>query len=151
MNENDRLAGMSMPRKLIAGAGVVLLIDSFLPWYHFSVGGFGGASASGWHGVGVVAWLFVIALLAVEGTRIAGVLPLEEGRADIATLAGAAGTVLFGLIYVLIRLTDGYLGFGFFIGVIALAALAFGTWKFVQESDVVTELKGLQSSSGNDD
>lgn len=147
MTLNERLAGLSVPRKLVAGAGVVLLIASFLPWYHVSIGGFGSNSASGWHGVGVVAWLFVIGLLAVEGCRIGGVLPLDDGRADLASVAAAGGAVGFGLIYVIVRLTDGYLGFGFFVGVVALAALAYGTFRLFQAGDALTAFKGLQSST----
>ncbi len=45
----------------------------------------GGVSASGWHGVGVVAWLLVIVLVALESSRMARVLPLGEGRAELAS------------------------------------------------------------------
>lgn len=147
MSMNERLAGMSMPRKIVAGAGAVLLINSFLPWYHVSLGGFGGVSANGWHGVGVVTWLFVIALLAVEGTRLAGVLPWKDEQSDVVLLAASAGAVLFGLIYVIVRLSEGHLGFGFYIGVLGLAALGFGAFRLFQAGDALAVLKSWQSST----
>ncbi|PRZ41960.1 hypothetical protein CLV47_10788 [Antricoccus suffuscus] len=150
MNMNERLAGISMPRKIVAGAGVVLLINSFLPWYHISIGGFGGASASGWHGLGVITWLLVIGLLAIEGARAGGVLPLNDGQAELASLAASAGAVVFGLIYVIVRLSDGHLGFGFYIGILALAGLAYGALRLFQAGAAMTALKGLQSSTESD-
>ena len=150
MATGEDLKNISMPRKVTLGAGVVLLIASFLPWYHISIGGFGGVSANGWHGLGVIAWLLVIALLVLEGCRIAGVLPLEEDQAELASLAAAAGAVVFGLIYVLVRLIDGHLGFGLFIGVVALAALAFGAFGLYRSGSAMAALKGLQKSPGKD-
>lgn len=150
MSVNDQLANLSMPRKLLLGAGVFLLICSFLPWYHVSIGGLGGASANGWHGVGVVTWLLVIALLAVEGSRIAGVLPLKEGQAELASLGAAGGAVVFGVIYVIARLSDGYLGFGFYLGLIGLVVLAYGAFGLYRSGAAVTAFKDIQSSSGTD-
>lgn len=148
MTSTSKFANVSMPRKIILGSAVVLLISSFLPWYYVNFGGFGSASASGWQGLGVVAWLLVIALLAVEGCRIAGVLPLEDGRADLATMAAAGGALAFGLLFVIVRLTQGYLGFGFYLGLIALLVLAFGAFGLYRSGAAMVALKDLQASTG---
>jgi len=154
MNLNERLAGMPTPRKIAVGAALVLLINSFLPWYHASFGPFGSVNFNGWHGVGVVAWLFVLCLLVIEGLRLAGVLPWSPGRADLATVTASAGTVLFALIYVIVRLTEGYLGFAFFIGILALVALAYGTfgiWKEGAARAALAELQASSSTGGSED
>lgn len=151
MNKNLDFAGVSMPRKLCLGAAVVLLINSFLPWYNISFGGLGGVSANGWHGAGVLAWLLVIVLLAVEGARIAGVLPLDDARAELASLAAACGAAAFGLLFVIVRLSDGHLGIGFYIGLITLLALTFGAFLLYRSGTAVTALKNLATSSGEQD
>lgn len=148
MTSNNKLAGMSMPRKIVLGSSVVLLINSFLPWYYASLGPFGSVSANGWHGLGVVAWLLVIAALAVEGTRIAGVLPLADGRADLATMAAAGGAAVFGLIYVIVRLSQGALGFGIYLGVFALLVLAYGAYRLFKSGSAMAALKDLQAPAG---
>lgn len=154
MTSKSNLNDVSTPRKIVLGSAVVLLISSFLPWYHFSIdlGPFGSSSSSanGWHSVGVVAWLLVIALLALEGTRIAGVLPLEKGRAELATAATAGAAVLFTLIFVIVRLSDGFLGFGFFIGLIAMLVLAFGTFGLFRSGSAMSAMKDLQGSKGRE-
>lgn len=147
MSVNEKLTDVSMPRKLVLGAAIVLFINSFLPWYHVSFRGLGGVSANGWHGVGVLAWLLVIVLLALEGSRIAGVLPLDEGRAELASLAAAAGAALFGLIYVIVRLTDGYLGFGFYIGLVGLLVLAYGAYALYRTGAAASAMKDLGKPS----
>lgn len=142
------LSSLSTPRKLVLGAAALLLIDSFLPWYHISLGALGGGvSASGWHGVGTIAWLLAIVLIAVEGGRIFDVLPLGEARAELASLAAAAGVLLFGVIYVIVRLSDGYLGFGFWIGVVGLIVLGVGAYGAFRSGDALATAKGLKAAA----
>ena len=148
------LSSITMPRKILIVAALVLLVDSFLPWYHVSVSALGvhvSANASGWHEVGTVVWLLTIVLLVVEACRIFAVLPLDEPRAELLSLAVAAITLIFGLIYVIQRLGDGHLGFGFYIGVVALVALAYGAYGMYRSGDAMTTLKNLQSSGGGGD
>lgn len=138
---------LSTGRKILLGAAIVLLIDSFLPWYHASVTFLGhtvSVSASGWHQLGTVAWLFVIVLLVVEAARLAGALPLDAARSELVSLAAAALALLFGVIYVIQRLSDGSLGFGFYIGVIGLIALAYGAYECYRSGDAATTIKTMQ-------
>lgn len=150
MSSSTKNSSSSAARKIILGAAVVLLINSFLPWISIDFGPFGSATANGWHGIGVIAWLFVIAVLVLEGTRLAGVLPLSESRADLASLASSVVAILFGLIFVIIRLVDGFLGFGFFIGLVALIVLGFGAFSLYRTSTAMAELKNLQASTRKD-
>lgn len=149
MNEPNVSKGTSTARMIVLVSAVVLLINSFLPWATVDLGPFGSVSTNGWHGVGVVAWLFTIVLLVLEIARRTAVLPLAEQRADLAVLATAAAVVLFGLIYVIIRLIDGYLGFGFFIGLIGLIVLAVSAVSLSRSSTAVEELKNLRASMGD--
>ncbi len=58
--------------------------------------------------------------------------------------------MLFGLIYVIVRLTGGHLGFGFFIGVIGLLVLAYGAYGLYSSGPAATALKELQASGRRD-
>jgi hypothetical protein len=147
------LSSLTTPRRILLVAALVLLVDSFLPWYHVSIDALGvhvSSSASGWHEVGTVVWLLTIVLLVVEACRLFAVLPLDEARAELVTLGLTAATLLFGLIYVIQRLSDGHLGFGFYIGVIALVALGYGAFAMYRSGDAMTTLKNLQAPGGND-
>lgn len=128
---------------VLLGSAIVLLVASFLPWYHIELG-IVSASATGWHGVGVVAWLFLLVLIGLEVAALFGALPLDAARANLAILAAAGATVLFGVIYVIVRLADGYLGFGFFLGVLGLIGLGVGAFLQFRDSDAQAALKDLQ-------
>lgn len=124
MSASPSLSSLPTERKLLLGGGLALLITTFLPWYSVSIGGFS-ASANGWHQLGTVAWIILLAVLVWEGARVAGVAPVDEARANLITAVGGLGVLLFGVIFAIQRLTDGSLGFGFFLGVIALAFFGF--------------------------
>ena len=65
----EQLNALSTGRKLILGAGVLLLIDSFFHWQ--AVGPYGW---SAWHGfLGVLLGLMTLAILAWVGARAFGV------------------------------------------------------------------------------
>lgn len=124
LSASPSISSLPTERKLLLGGGVALLITTFLPWYSVSIGGFS-ASANGWHQLGTLAWLILIAVLVWEGARVAGVVPVDEARANLITAVGGLGVLLFGVIFAIQRLADGSLGFGFFLGVIALAFFGF--------------------------
>jgi hypothetical protein len=141
MSAQHQLAELSTTRKITLGAGVLLLLDSFLPWYHASAGPFS-VSLSGWHQLGTLAWLLLIVLLVWEGARIAGVAPVAGRRADLFSAVGALVVVAVGAIFVIQRLSDGSLGIGFFLGVlllVALGATAFQTFKESGGADAVRQ------------
>lgn len=138
------------PRLVLPGAALLLLISSFLPWYHISIEGFGvseSVNESGWHEMGTFVFLLTIVLLAFEGVRMAGVLPLENAKADLVSVGLAAAVVLFGLIFVIIRLSDGYLGFGFWIGLIALIGVGAGAFLTLKSGGAMGALKEIQAQA----
>jgi hypothetical protein len=123
----QHLESMPTSKKLFLGAALLLLIDSFLPWYHASAGPFS-VSLSGWHQLGTIAWILLIALLVWEAVRLAGAAPVDGRRAELFSSVGALAVTAFGVIFVLQRLFDGSLGFGFFLGVILLAVFGYAAW-----------------------
>jgi hypothetical protein len=74
---------------VVMGAGVLMFIDSFLPWYGVSVKGFGGGSVSGWHFFWT--WLSVLLVIAVAGSVAARVFANR-------TLPAVAGGFSWGFI-----------------------------------------------------
>jgi hypothetical protein len=131
MSSQPGIASLSTPRKLLLGSGVLLLINSFLPWYHVSAFGVS-ASASGWHQIGTLAWIVLIATLIWEGVRLAGAAPVPEKQGDLVTALGAGLVVVLGVIFLIVRLSDGGLGIGFWLGLILLAAFAYGAFQLFQ-------------------
>lgn len=143
MSTTSELSALSQPRKLLLGSGVLLLINSFLPWYSFSVLG-QSFTQNGWNQLGTLVWIVLIATLAWEGVRIAGVAPIRGARADLATAAAAGLTLVLGVIYVLIRLFDGHLGIGFWLGVLLFIVFGLATAQLFQASggqDAVREVQ----------
>lgn len=99
------LSNLSTATKVLLGAGILLFIDLFFAWQQVSVGAAGfhvTASQSGWHGLGVVVGLLVIALIVWEGLQVANVnlninLPVALVSAGL-----AAGILLFTVIKFLV-------------------------------------------------
>jgi hypothetical protein len=100
------LAELTTATKVLLAAGLLLLIDLFLSWQKVCVdlGAFGGPSAcgtrSGWHGVGIIVGLLVIALIAWEGLQIAKVTAswtLPVG-ANLISAGLAAAVLVFTII-----------------------------------------------------
>ena len=122
---------LSLGRKLVLGAGVLLLIDTFLHWQEVSAGGLS-AGQSAWHGFwGVLLGLLTIALLVwvaagVFKIAIPGNLP--EG---LVTLALGALILLFAVIK---ALSDNFVHWPAYIGIVLAAGVAYGSWLVFQDS-----------------
>lgn len=140
------LSALSLPRKVMLGSALLLLVVSFLPWYSIDIG-LVSVNENGWHQLGVLAWLFAVVIIAVEALVLFGALPLDEDRGALLSLGAAALTLLFGLIYVIQRLSDGYLGFGFFLGLVGLVALGAGTWLRFKESNAQETIRRMQGGT----
>lgn len=74
----DGLSKLSREAQVVLGGGVLLLILSFLDWQQISLGSFGlsggpTVGANEWHGIGILAGLLVIAMLAWEMLRLLAV------------------------------------------------------------------------------
>ena len=127
------LSKMSTATKILLGAGILYLIDLFLPWQKACVE-FQGlpnacGSASGASGIGVLNLLLVIALLAWEGMALANV-DIQAPRALIsAALAGAI--LVFTILKILVDMDAIYI-FAW-IGLLLAVAIGYGGWMRWQE------------------
>lgn len=118
--------------KILAVAGALFFVDSFLPWQRACAGGAGFnfcASASGWGGnaswAGVLAGLFALALLAWEAVQIFEVnLGPNVPVSTVGTVI-VAGTVLFTLLKFLLIVGNSIFVFGF-VGLALALAIGYG-------------------------
>jgi hypothetical protein len=140
---------------MLVGA-VLLLIDLFLPWQDFDVGGIADelgvdATWSGWHGfAGVVLGLLTIVLLAWIIVRLASVnIPLPVSTAMTAALLGTL-ILIFAVIKILTILGDEATIWAW-IGLVLAIVVAVGTWQTVQEAGGVDTLRSEVPSMGSSD
>ena len=66
----DKLAEINHGAKVVLGSSILLLIFSFFDWFQVDGTSYG---VSMWHGVGVVAGLLLIALIAWQAVRLANI------------------------------------------------------------------------------
>lgn len=127
------ISKMSTASKILLGAGVLYLIDVFLPWQRVcaDAGPLGDicASASGLEGIGIINLLLAIALIVWEGMAIAGV-DIKAPRALIS--AGLAlGILVFTILKIIVDSESLYL-FAW-IGLVLALVIAYGGWMRWQE------------------
>ena len=140
------MSRMSTAEKLLAGGGILLLIDSFLPWQRICVDlsplGGGGACVgfTMWGGngsfFGVIAGLLTIALIVVGILSMTGSMAnMNMGSMSADKLVGfiGAGVFVFGILKFIFALTQSP-GYGAFIGVVLLLAIGYGAWQKIQSS-----------------
>lgn len=151
------MSRMSTASKILLGGGILLLIDSFLPWQRvcFEVGGLdlnlGCASASMWGGdgsfFGFIAGLLLIALLVWEGMALANVsLNVGMDAGKISAYLGF-GILAFALLKFIFALMESP-GFGAFIGLILALAVGYGAWMRFQEPAAATPPPPPPAESG---
>ncbi|MGH3002483.1 MAG: hypothetical protein ACRDM1_07485 [Gaiellaceae bacterium] len=122
---------LPLGRQLILGAGVLLLIDTFLPWQSISIGPFS-HSWTAWHGFwGVLLGLMTIVLVAWVVARAFGVELPSNVPDGLATLALGALILIFAVIK---NLADDYSAWGSYLGVILAFVVAAGAWMTFQTS-----------------
>ncbi len=131
----DKLRALPLGRQLILGAGVLLLIDTFLDWQHVSAS-FGGVTVGGgqsaWHGFwGFVMGLMLIALLLWTAARAFGVALPAQIPDGLTTLVLGVLIPVFALIK---AISDSYVHWPAWIGVILGAVIAYGAWLVFAES-----------------
>jgi hypothetical protein len=138
----EQLKGLPLGRQLILGAGVLLLIDTFLHWQSVDIGPFT-ASRNGWHGFwGVLLGLLTIALVAWVAARAYDVeLPMEIPEGLTSLVLGVL-ILAFALIK---NLTDDYSTLWSYIGIVLAAIVAYGAWLVYQSSE--ESMPGMGSSS----
>ncbi len=133
----DKINLLSMPEKAIAGGGVLMLVAAlFFDWYHLSIEGFGGGGTGGFDAPGSIWGLLAILIsIALAGVVVATKLAnmtmpaLPQGVTwGMVWGGGAAAVVVFMLLkaWRISAVPIGGFGIGFFLGVIAAAAIAYG-------------------------
>lgn len=138
----ERLNELNLSEKLIAGGGVLMLIAAFLPWWSYSEGPFS-VSKSGFGAPGSI-WSLLAILICIGLAGI--VLATKFGNVtlpDLGTITwgqvfgGSAIALALFMLLKLWRIMDvevGGMGFGFFVGLIAAAAVGYGAFLKFQES-----------------
>lgn len=134
---------LSTADKILLGAALLFVIDSFLPWQRvcIEVPGFSQCvSANAWGGdaplAGFIAGLLATLLLAAGAAGLAGVAmpPTMPMPTIISWLA--FGTALFTLLKVLLIVGKSAFLFAY-IGLILAVAIAYGGWMKMQEARVL--------------
>jgi hypothetical protein len=145
----ERFNALSRGSQIMFVAGLLLLVDTFLPWQDFDIEveegltidtGF---SWNAWHGFwGILLGLLTVALVAWLVARLAGVdlrLPVSDAMLG----AVIAGTILvFAFIKVL---ADDYTALWAYIGLVLAAIIAIGAWMNVQAAGGVDSLRSEAS------
>src|SRR3954447_24887532 len=125
---------LSTATKVITGAAILLLIDTFLDWQQVcvSVPGFGShcGGQSAWHGfTGVILGLLVIVLIAWLVLRILGValpdLPVEDRQLEM----GVVGGIVVFAILKFITASDSRHWWVQILGLILVAVIAWAEWQ----------------------
>jgi hypothetical protein len=128
----EQLSGLSTGRKLILGAGLLLLIDTFFHWQSVSIQGLGSYGVSGWHGFwGVLIGLMTIAILALVAGRAFGVAMPESVPDGLVTLALGGLIPLFALVK---ALSDSFTAWPAYVGIVLGLGVAAGAWLNFQDS-----------------
>ncbi len=141
------LSKLSLGSKVVIGAGVLLLIDSFLHWQEVSVGPFT-AGVTMWHGWGVVAGLLLLAILAWEVAQLAGIKialgPLSP------SMVGAALSGLLVLVTLIKVLTNDFVAVWAWIGLVLSIGVAAGAWLSMQAAgESLSDLKASVASAAS--
>jgi hypothetical protein len=142
----DRFNALGRGAQIMLIGAVLLLIDLFLPWQDFDIGGladeFGvDATFSGWRGVGVILGLVTILLLAWLIVRLASVnIPLPVSTAMSGALLGTL-VLIFAVIKILTILGDEATIWAW-VGLILAIVIAAGAWMEVQAAGGIDTLKG---------
>lgn len=137
------MSKMSTASKILLGGSLLYIIDSFLPWQRACVEG-GGivtdfcVSVNLWDGVGFIAALLAILILAMEVLTVANVqVNIGDARTRALTEAGlAAGVLVFTILKVIID--NEALAIWAWIGLVLALAIAYGGYMRYNESKVAT-------------
>ena len=156
------MSKMSTASKILLGAGILLLLDSFiLSWQKvcFDFGGLTGLSgssvcgkASAWGGngslFGVLMGLLCIALVIWEGLAVAG-QSIDLGGQPASKISAYLGfaTVIFGLLKFLLVISNAA-SLGAWVGIVLLVAIAYGSWMRFQEPAVASTGMGGTMGGG---
>ena len=122
----DQLKALPLGRQLILGAGVLLFIDTLLHWQQVDFGSIS-AGQNAWHGFwGVLMSLMVIALVLWTAARAFNIALPAQVPDGLVTLALGVLIPVFALLK---AITDDFVHWPAWIGVILGAVIAYGGWQ----------------------
>jgi hypothetical protein len=128
----EKFNALSIGEKIILPAGVVLFILGFLPWYSVDLGPLGTYTRSGWESPGafwsILAILVGLAMAAVVALKSLGTVAIPDNVGGVTWPKIHLGGGVAALVLVLIKFLNenNSMGFAFYLGIIAAAALAVG-------------------------
>lgn len=127
----EQFKGLPLGRQIVLGAGVLLLIDTFFHWQEVSILG-NSVGNTAWHGFwGTVMCLALIVLLAWTAAKAFGV-ELPVNVPDGLTSLGLA--VLIVLFAFLKAVSDDFVHWPAWAGVVLGAVITYGAWLIFQAS-----------------
>ncbi len=138
-------------QKIGLGAGLVLLISSFLPWYGafgFSINAW---DSQFWAVFGILLGIAATAVLALKAFDVTNVAIGPFKAEQIALMLGALSTI-----FILLRLITetSNMKYGLFIGLISAAALTFGSFMAMGEAGLdmpdMDDFKSFGGGGGNE-
>jgi len=142
------LSKLKNGQKIILGAGILLVINLFLPWYRVDFG-IASASANAFD-AGFLAWfgsLLAIAAAVIVALKVFGNMKINAGTLKAEHLAFALGALAFILILLKLIVDSDFMFIGIWIGLIASAILAFGAFLAMKEEGLgVADFKALGGS-----
>lgn len=144
------LSKLSQNQKIAGGAGALLVINLFLPWYGFSIGGFG-ASISAFNS-GFLAWggsLVAIAATVIIVLKALDIQDISAGDIGSEKLAAILAAVGGALILLRFLTQTSFTKIGLFVGIIASAAGTYAAYKNALDAGV--EMPNIPGMSGGDE
>ncbi len=138
----DMVNQMTKGQKVVAAAGILLFIFSFLPWHHYNFGiSIPGVSASlnrsAWQSPdaiwSILAVLIGLIMALVVLSRLANVNLPDLGSVTWGQAMLGAGVAVLILVIIKFLAHTGSLGFGFYLGFLAALALAAGGYLMYTE------------------
>lgn len=135
----EKLNELSTGEKLISGAGILLLLDSFiLPWYDVDLG-FVSATRSGWESPGAI-WSILAVLIglaltfAVLAPKFGNVqLPAPPNSLTMGQIYLGGGALAFAFLVIKFISESDYVGIGFWAGFLLTLAMAAGGYLIYTE------------------
>ena len=135
---------MSTASRILIIAGVIYIIDLFLPWQSADLGPIGTFTVNGVHGIGVLNLLLAIALVAWEVMAVAGVEITAPKSLISAALAG--GIVLFTILKIIVDSES--IAIFAWIGLVLALVIGYGGWMRWQEHQAGGGGMGSSSTGG---
>ncbi|MDX2468163.1 MAG: hypothetical protein QNL12_12670 [Acidimicrobiia bacterium] len=142
---------LSQNHKIALGGGVLAIISLFLPWYGFSIAGFGGANISAFDS-GFFAWSGL--LLAIAGATILALKAFEINDVKVGKLAAEQFSLVLaglGAVFILLRFVTqiDLVKYGLFAGLIAAGLVADGAFGSMKDAGLEMPTADDFKSSGD--